>query len=195
MEENTEVEIDRSQGQWFVVNALSGHENKVKNTIEKHLTQEDNDIKIYEILIPTEQVSEVRGGKKTTTTRKFFPGYLLFRMDLYDDDNKLNEKTWYFVRHTQGVIGFVGVADKPAPLPQHEVDDLLDQASGKSEKARPKINFEVGENVRIKDGAFENFEGAIEGIDHERGKLKVLVSIFGRSTPVELEFWQVEREG
>jgi transcriptional antiterminator NusG len=128
-------------------------------------------------------------------TKKFFPGYLLFRMDLYDDDHNLNEKTWSFVRHTQGVIGFVGIANKPAPLPQHEVDDLLDQVSGKSEKARPKINFDIGENVRIKDGAFENFEGAIQDIDHERGKLKVLVSIFGRSTPVELEFWQVEREG
>lgn len=194
MEENVEIEIDRSKGQWFVVNTLSGHENKVKNTIEKHLSQEDDDIVIYEILIPTEQVSEVRQGKKTTTTRKFFPGYILVRMDLYDEDKKLDEKAWYFVRQTQGVIGFVGAGDKPAPLPQYEVDALLDQASGKEEKARPKINFEVGETVRIKDGAFENFEGAIEGIDEERGKLKILVSIFGRSTPVELEFWQVERE-
>ncbi len=198
MEENIEIEveeIDRSEGQWFVVNTLSGHENKVKGTIEKHLLQEDDSIKIYEILIPTEQVSEIRKGKKTTTTRKFFPGYILVRMDLYDKETKkLDEKAWYFVKHTQGIIGFVGSGEKPAALPQHEVDALLDQASGKEEKSRPKINFEVGETVRIKDGAFENFEGAIEGIDPERGKLKILVSIFGRSTPVELEFWQVERE-
>ena len=194
MEENNQAEIDRSKGQWFVVNTLSGHENKVKNTIERYLSQEGDDMHIYEILIPTEQVSEVRAGKKSTTTRKFFPGYILVRMDLYDEDKKLDEKAWYFVRQTQGVIGFVGVADKPVPLPPHEVQAIIDQISGRENKARPKINYEIGETVRIKDGAFENFEGAIEGIDEERGKLKILVSIFGRSTPVELEFWQVERE-
>jgi transcriptional antiterminator NusG len=159
------------------------------------LPQQGDDVKIYEILIPTEQVSEVRQGKKTTTTRKFFPGYILIRMDMYDPETKeLNDKAWYFIRQTQGVIGFIGTGDKPTPLPQHEVDALLAQASGEQEKARPKINYEIGEMVRIKDGAFENFEGAIEGIDHDRGKLNILVSIFGRSTPVELEFWQVERE-
>jgi len=201
--ENTEVSnvdeskpsIDRSKGQWFVVNTLSGHENKVKNTIEKHLENESAlREKIHEILIPVEQVSEIKQGKKTTTTRKFFPGYILVRMDLYDSETKkLDEEAWYFIRQTQGVIGFVGSGDRPVPLPQHEIDDLLDQAEGASEKVRPKIDFEIGEMVRIKDGAFENFEGAIEGIDHERGKLKILVAIFGRSTPVELEFWQVER--
>lgn len=194
-EDEEEEIIDRTQGQWFVVHTLSGHENKVKNTIEKHLTQEGDDIKVYEVLIPTEQVSEVRQGKKTTSTRKFFPGYILIRMDLYDPETKkLDEKSWYFIRQTQGIIGFIGSGDRPTPLPPDEVDALLMQASGKEEKARPKINFEIGENVRIKDGAFENFEGAIEGIDQERGKLNILVSIFGRSTPVELEFWQVERE-
>ena len=187
--------VNRDKGQWFVVHTLSGHENKVKNTIEKHLTREGDDIKVYEVLIPTEQVSEVRQGKKTTSTRKFFPGYILIRMDLYDPETKqLDEKSWYFIRQTQGIIGFIGSGDRPVPLPPAEVEALLMQASGKEEKARPKINFEVGETVRIKDGAFENFEGAIEGIDEERGKLKILVSIFGRSTPVELEFWQVERE-
>jgi transcriptional antiterminator NusG len=191
MEEN----LDRSLGQWFVVNTLSGHENSVKGTIERRLPQEGDGVTIYEILIPTEQVSEVKKGKKTTTTRKFFPGYLLIRMDMYDPETKeLNDKAWYFIRQTQGVIGFIGTGEKPTPLPQYEVDALLAQASGESEKARPKINYEIGEMVRIKDGAFENFEGAIEGIDHDRGKLNILVSIFGRSTPVELEFWQVERE-
>ena len=187
--------IDRSKGQWFVVNTLSGHENKVKNTIERHLdnTPEARD-KIHEILIPMEQISEVKQGKKTTTARKFFPGYMLVRMDLYDPETKkMDDDAWYFIRQTQGVIGFVGRGDRPVPLPPHEVSDLLDQTEGAKEQVRPKIDFEVGETVRIKDGAFENFEGAIEEIDHERGKLKILVAIFGRSTPVELEFWQVER--
>lgn len=200
MEEN-EIKIDNDVdsnsdlGQWFVVHTLSGHENKVKNTIEKHLSREGDDIKVYEVLIPTEQVSEVRKGKKTTTTRKFFPGYILIRMDLYDSETKkLNEKSWYFIRQTQGIIGFIGAGDRPTPLPQDEVNALLMQASGQEQKTRPKIDFEVGETVRIKDGAFENFEGAIEEIDQDRGKVNILVSIFGRSTPVELEFWQIEKE-
>jgi len=195
VQEDHELDAMQDKGQWFVVHTLSGHENKVKNTIEKHLTREGDDIKIYEVLIPTEQVAEVRKGKKTTSTRKFFPGYILIRMDLYDPETKqLNEKSWYFVRQTQGIIGFIGSGDRPTALPPKEVEVLLMQANGEEEKARPKINFEIGETVRIKDGAFENFEGNIEGIDAERGKLNILVSIFGRSTPVELEFWQVERE-
>jgi transcription termination/antitermination protein NusG len=193
MEEN-EFTINTEEGQWFVVHTLSGHENKVKNTLEKYLTIEGDDVKVYEVLIPTEQVSEVRQGKKTTTTRKFFPGYILIRMDLYDPETKkLNEKSWYFIRKTQGIIGFIGSGARPTPLPASEVEALMMQVNGQEEKARPKIDFEVGESVRIKDGAFENFEGNIEGIDHERGKLNILVSIFGRSTPVELEVWQVEK--
>jgi len=115
-------------------------------------------------------------------------------MDLYDVDHQLDEKAWYFVKQTQGVIGFVGTGNHPTPLPQHEIDALIRQVSDHEDKVKPKINFEIGETVRIKDGAFENFEGNIEDIDQDRGKLKIMVSIFGRSTPVELEFWQVERE-
>lgn len=186
-------EQDRSRGRWFVLHTLSGHENKVKETIEQQLRQQGGDLPIYEILIPLEKVSEVRQGRKTTTTRKYFPGYILVRMDLYHEDGKLNERAWYFIRETQGVIGFIGGGDRPLPLPPHEVEALLRQATDREDRAKPKINFAVGEAVRIRDGAFENFEGSIEGIDAERGKLKILVSIFGRSTPVELEFWQVER--
>jgi transcriptional antiterminator NusG len=115
-------------------------------------------------------------------------------MDLYEpDSHKVDEKAWYFVRNIQGVIGFIGGSNSPVPLSQDEVDDLFRQEKSE-EQVKPKILFDIGETVRIKDGAFENFEGVIEEIDNERGKLKLMVSIFGRSTPVELEFWQVERE-
>lgn len=184
---------ERLRGRWFVVHTLSGHENKVKETLEQQLRLQGGDLPLYEVLIPVEKVSEVRQGKKITTTRKYFPGYILLRMDLYHEDGKLNERAWYFVRETPGVIGFVGGGERPVPLPPHEVEALVRQVASHEERAKPKISYAVGEAVRIRDGAFENFEGAIEGIDPERGKLKVLVSIFGRSTPVELEFWQVER--
>jgi transcriptional antiterminator NusG len=187
-----EVTADnRDLGQWFVVHTLSGHENKVRDTILRQLELGDK-FPVYEIYIPTEKVSEVRQGKKTTSTRKFFPGYILVRMDLYDEDNVINEKAWYFIRNVQGVLGFLGGGNRPEPLSAGEVGDLLRQSRGEAE-VKPKIAFEIGETVRIKDGAFENFEGAIQEIDNERGKLRLMVSIFGRSTPVELEFWQVDR--
>jgi transcriptional antiterminator NusG len=197
MEENIEnvtEEINKDKGRWYVVHTLSGQENKVRDNIERQMKVEGPDFTVYEVLIPTEKISEVKQGKKTTSTRKYFPGYILVRMDLYDADNIMDEKIWYFVRETQGVIGFVGGGDRPVPLSDAEVDDLMLQVSGPEEKAKPKIPFDIGETVRIKDGAFENFEGNIEEIDAERGKLKLMVSIFGRSTPVELEFWQVGRE-
>ena len=197
-EENV-LEIDRSKGKWYVVHTLSGQENKVKSKIERLLELDGEGVNVYEVLIPTEKVQEVRQGKKITTTRKLFPGYVYVRMDLYDVDEesgirKVNERNWYFIKNTQGVIGFVGAGDRPMPLLPKEVESLLQQSYGEKERVRPKINFEIGESVRIKDGAFENFEGTIEGIDAERGKLNILVSIFGRSTPVELEFWQVEKD-
>lgn len=186
---------NQDKGQWFVVHTLSGQENRVKESIERQLALESADFPVYEVFIPMERVSEVRQGKKTTSTRKYFPGYILVRMDLYQPEtNKINEKTWYFIRQIQGVIGFVGGGDNPMPLSDSEVADLMRQVTGLEEKAKPKILFNIGETVRIKDGAFENFEGSIEEIDSERGKLKLMVSIFGRSTPVELEFWQVGRE-
>lgn len=189
MSENTENNRDR--GQWFVVHTLSGHENKVRETLLRQLELGDQ-MPVYEVYIPTEKVSEVRQGKKTTTTRKFFPGYILVRMDLYDEEHRIDEKAWYFIRNVQGVLGFLGGSNRPEPLSLSEVSDLLRQSRGEAE-VKPKIAFEIGETVRIKDGAFENFEGVIQEIDNERGKLRLLVSIFGRSTPVELEFWQVDR--
>ena len=192
--------VPDDRGQWFVVHTLSGHENRVRDTILRQIRLSDR-VPVYDAYIPTEKVVEVRRGKKSTTTRKFFPGYILVRMDLYDADGNEDEQAWYFVRNVQGVLGFLGEVvarngarvSKPRPLSPAEVADIMRPASGGESEIKPKITFNVGEVVRIKDGAFENFEGSIQEIDTERGKLKLMVSIFGRSTPVELEFWQVER--
>ena len=134
-----------------------------------------------------------RYGDRRKKTRKRFPGYLLIRMDLYDESGRINERVWHQVRSVQGMLGFLGGENHPEPLSPEEVADIMRPATGGESDIKPKITFSIGEVVRIKDGAFENFEGAINEIDAERGKLKLMVSIFGRSTPVELEFWQVER--
>ncbi|MDD5598240.1 MAG: transcription termination/antitermination protein NusG [Victivallaceae bacterium] len=184
-----------TRGQWFVVHTLSGKENKVRDTLQRQLENEDGKkLPVYEVAIPTEKVSEVRQGKKYTTTRKIFPGYILVRMDLYKPGTSvIDEAAWYFIRNTQGIIGFIGGSDNPVPLEPEEVRNLFHKPE-EEEKVKPKVLFEIGEVVRINSGAFENFEGSIEEIDNERGKLKLMVSIFGRSTPVELEFWQVGRD-
>ena len=193
-EPNVQEEKD-TRGQWFVIHTLSGKENKVRDALQRQLDSEDGkDVPVYEVSIPTEKVSEVRQGKKYTTTRKIFPGYILVRMDLYKPEtSEIDEVAWYFVRNTQGIIGFIGGSDNPVPLSPNEVANLFREAEAE-EQVKPKVLFEIGEVVRINSGAFDNFEGSIEEIDNERGKLKLMVSIFGRSTPVELEFWQVERD-
>jgi transcription termination/antitermination protein NusG len=190
MEEEPQIK----QGKWYVVHTLSGQENRVRDSIQKQVELKSDNIPVYEAFIPTEKVSEIRQGRKTTTTRKFFPGYILVRMDLYDDDNNIIEDAWYFIRNLKGVIGFIGGSNYPTSLTAREVDDLMRQVGEGQDSSKPKIQYEIGETVRIKDGAFENFEGTIEEIDGERGKLKLMVSIFGRFTPVELEFWQVDRD-
>jgi len=193
-EANIQEEEKDIRGQWFVIQTLSGKENKVRDALQRQLDSEDaKDVPVYEVSIPTEKVSEVRQGKKYTVTRKIFPGYILVRMDLYKPENdEIDESAWYFVRNTQGIIGFIGGSARPVPLAPNEVTNLF--RAEEDEKVKPKVLFEIGEVVRINSGAFENFEGNIEEIDNERGKLKLMVSIFGRSTPVELEFWQVERD-
>lgn len=185
------IDENKDQGQWFVIHTLSGHENKVRDTMLRQL-QLNDDLPVYEVYIPTEKISEIRQGAKKETTRKIFPGYILVRMDLYDEDSVINERAWYFVRNIQGVLGFLGGGNKPVALSPAEAGDMLRHSRGDVE-VKPKIIYEVGEVVRIKDGAFENFEGTIQEIDNERGKLKLMVSIFGRSTPAEVEFWQVDR--
>jgi transcriptional antiterminator NusG len=139
-----------------------------------------------------EKVAEVRGGKKTVTTRKLYPGYVFVDMVLLDEGKRVIEKPWYFVRDTPGIIGFVG-GDRPTPTPNDEIESIKAQISESEETEKPKVNFEVGETVKINDGPFLNFSGVIEEIEPDRGKLKVTVNIFGRNTPVELEYWQVEK--
>ncbi len=181
-----------SEKQWFVLHTLTGQEAKVKESIDRRLDKEEMREDLDQVLIPTEKVSEVKKGVKSTITRKFFPGYVLVHLKLYDDHRQVNEKAWYFVRETPGVIGFVG-GEKPAPLRPEEVDVLLFQVEEKKEKVKPKVIYDVGETVKITDGPFMNFTGTVDEVDADRGKLRVSVAIFGRSAPVELEYWQVER--
>lgn len=178
--------------QWFVIHTLSGQEQRVKENIEKRIKTEEMEEFIQQVLIPTEKVAEVKKGKRTTSVRKFFPGYLLVNMQLLDAKGQLMDKPWYFIRDTPGIIGFIG-GERPVPLRKDEVEGLLAQIQERGEKVKPKVNYEVGETVKITEGPFLNCSGVIEEIDPERGKLKVSVAIFGRSTPVELEYVQVER--
>ncbi|HEU5078105.1 MAG TPA: transcription termination/antitermination protein NusG [Opitutaceae bacterium] len=178
--------------QWFALHTLSGQENKVKTYIEKFKKAEELDDYIFEVLLPTEVVSEVKSGKKSTKTRKLYPGYVFINMRLYGDDKKLINKPWYFVKEVAGVIGFVG-GDSPAALRQAEIDEIRSRIEAASGKEVPKVSYEIGEEVKITDGAFANLTGRIDEIDPARGKLKISVSIFGRFTPVELEYWQVQR--
>jgi transcription termination/antitermination protein NusG len=180
------------QKQWFVLHTLSGHEQKVQSNIASRVVQEEMEDYIGEILIPTENVSQVKEGVKKIVKRKFFPGYVLANVALYDEKKILIAETWSFIQETPSVIGFIG-GEAPVPLRDDEVDNILNQVEEKKEKVTPKIQFEPGETVRITDGPFLNFNGVIEEVDPTRGKLKVSVSIFGRSAPVELEYWQADK--
>jgi transcription termination/antitermination protein NusG len=180
------------QRQWFVVHTLSGHEKKVKESIEKHVVIEELGELVGDVLIPMEKVSEVKQGKRSTVNRKFFPGYILVDIALKEDGNTIDERVWHFINETNGVIGFLG-GQKPKALSQPEVDSIFGQMEDKKERVKPKVAFEPGETVEIVDGPFQSFSGMVEEVDPERGKLKVSVAIFGRTTPVELEYWQVER--
>ncbi len=179
--------------QWYVVHVLSGQEQKVHDNLVKRMKTEEMGDYVYDVVLPTERVSEIKRGKKTETTRKFFPGYLIVNMWLFDDDKQLVGKTWYFVRDTPGVIGFAGTKDRPIAMRPQEVEGILAQVRGSEDQVKPKITFAVGEVVKVADGPFQNQSGVVEEIDPVRGKLRVSVSIFGRNTLVDLEYWQVER--
>ena len=176
---------------WYAVQTLSNQEAKVKKYLDKFIEIESMEDSIYEVLMPTENVTEVKNGKKIQKTRKFYPGYVFIHMSLFDEDGQVLQKPWYFVRSTQGIIGFVG-GERPVPLKKEEIDRILTQVKEAEGREVPKIQYEVGEEVKITDGPFLNLTGRIDEIDPERGRLKVSVSIFGRFTPVELEYWQVD---
>ena len=172
--------------QWYVIHTQTGQEVKVKSTLETKIRQTGGAESIGQILVPTERVAEIRGGKKRISERKFFPGYLLVQMELTDEN-------WHLVRTTAGVTGFIGAGRKPVALSEDEVNEILRQTEARKDKPTPRVMFSKGEGVRVIEGPFTNFSGAIEEVNTQRGKLRVMVSIFGRQTPVELEFWQVER--
>ncbi len=180
------------RSQWFVIHTLAGQEQKVKDSLEKRVKSEEMAEFLHEVLVPMERVAEVRNGKKTVTNRKLYPGYVFVDMVLLDEANRVLEKPWYFVRETQGIIGFVG-GERPTPTPGDEIESIKAQISESEDTEKPKVAFNVGETVKINDGPFLNFGGVIEEIDPDKGKLKVTVNIFGRNTPVELEYWQVEK--
>jgi len=179
------------RNQWFIIQTLSGQEHKAKDSIEKRIKTEEMQDYVKEVLVPMEKVVEVRNQKKTVSNRKLWPGYVFVDMVLLDENRKVIEKSWYFIRETPGVIGFL--SDPPQPTPTEEVEAIKAQISASEETEKPKVNFAVAETIKINNGPFLNFSGIIEEIDPERGKLKVTVNIFGRNTPVELEYWQVEK--
>jgi transcription termination/antitermination protein NusG len=172
--------------QWFVVHTYSGFENRAKLNIEERVKNLGKGDLFSEILVPTETVVELVKGKRRTSQRKIFPGYILIKMEL-------NEETWHIVRDTPKITGFAGDGTKPIPISEKEVEDILSQMKEGVSKAKPKVSFGEGDSVRVIDGPFANFIGTIEEVKPEKRKLKVLVSIFGRATPVELDFIQVEK--
>ena len=187
--------------QWFVLHTLTGQENKAFKSIEARVKLERMEDYIGRCVIPTERVTEKKDGKKRTMVKKFFPGYVLCELALYDESRGLDEKgkkaiyerTWQFLRETPGVIGFVG-GDRPMPLKQSEIDAiLLDKPAGASSVERPKVNFTVDETVKIVDGAFMGLTGQVSMVDPDKGKLKVEVNIFNRKVQVDAEYWQVEK--
>jgi len=171
---------------WYVVHVYSGFEKKIAQQIKEQAAQSGLADQFEEVLVPTEQVMEVRRGQKVNTEHKFFPGYVLVKMDLTDD-------AWHLVKNTPKVTGFLGSKTKPSPISEAEAIRILKQNQEGVERARPAVLFEIGEQVRVADGPFTSFNGTVEEVDEDKGRLKVSVSIFGRSTPVELEYGQVEK--
>lgn len=173
--------------QWFVLKVQSNREKSIRDSLLRRVKREGLEPLFGEVIIPTEKVVETKAGKKRTIERKLYPGYIMVQMVLTDE-------TWYLVRDTSGVGDFTGAAGKPIPMQEEEIKRMLGQEETKeAEPAKIKIDLQAGETVKIKDGTFESFEGSIEAVDDASGKITVLIEIFGRSTPVELEYWQVEK--
>ena len=181
-EAEAEAEVSKS---WYVIHTYSGFEQKVKTSLEEQFGRSLFKEALGEIVIPVEDVVEIRKGKKKISSKKFFPGYVLISVDMSQD-------IWYMIKNTAKVTGFLGGGGKPVPLSEEEVTTIKGQISGETSQPRPKFSFEKGESVRVIDGPFINFNGTVDEVNQEKGKVKVMVSIFGRATPVELEFPQVE---
>ncbi len=177
-------EPENPNRKWYVIHTYSGYENKVKANLERRVKTMEKEDKIFRVLVPTEEEYEFKDGKKKITKKKIFPGYVLVEMIMEDD-------SWYVVRNTPGVTGFVGSGSRPVPLQEKEMHSILRRVG--IEEARPKVDFSVGEGVRVISGPFQHFSGIIQELQPEKGKLRVLVSLFGRDTPVELDFSQVEK--
>ena len=177
---------DVSTKQWYIVHTYSGFENKVSESLQQRVQAYGLQADIGDVLIPTEDVVEMRGGRRVVSSKRFFPGYILVEMNMSDH-------AWHVVRNTPKVTGFVGAGSKPTPLTREEVDQILLQVTVAAEKPKPKYTFEKGDQVRINEGPFTSFNGVVDDVNLDRNTLKVLVTIFGRSTPVELDFLQVEK--
>ncbi len=171
---------------WYIIHTYSGFEKKVAETLKSRIDAAGVSDQFGEIMVPTEDVIEMRGGKKVVTPKLFYPGYVLVEMDM-------NDETWHLVRSTPRVTGFVGSSQKPSPLTSEEVDRIVHKVEVAAEHPKPKLRFDKGENIKITDGPFKDFTGLVDEINDDRSTLRVLVTIFGRSTPVELDFYQVEK--
>jgi len=180
------IEVKREK-RWYVVHAYSGMEKSVQRALIERINRARMSERFGEILVPTEEVIEIKNGQRTVTERRFFPGYVMVEMEMTDE-------TWHLVKNTNKVTGFVGgKSNRPTPIPQHEVEKILQQMRDGVDKPRPKVLYEVGELVRIKEGAFTDFHGNVEEVNYEKSRVRVAVTIFGRATPVELEFEKVEK--
>ena len=185
MSDNEAIKPEEAEDvRWYVVHTYSGYENKVRQNLEHRIESMDMRNQIFHVVVPTEEEIEIKNGQRRTVQKKVFPGYVLVQMRLTDD-------SWYVVRNTPGVTSFVGMGTKPTPLAEDEVKFILRQME--EEAPRVKVNYEIGQTVKITDGPFTDFEGIVDGIDEERGRVRVLVSFFGREAPVELDFLQVVR--
>lgn len=179
---------------WYVLHALSGQENKALDNLKKRIVLDEMTeyVDVEDVRIPTETVVEVKNNKQKKTVRKLYPGYILAKMAVYDDDRQLMPKPWKFVQDTPGLIGFIG-GDRPVALRPEEAARMIEQFESSTETVKPKVVYELGETVRVTEGPFQGQSGVVEKVDEARGKLSVSISIFGQSVSVDLEYWQVER--
>jgi transcriptional antiterminator NusG len=180
-----------SPTRWFVLRVPSNLENRMRDKLKQRLANEELEAFVPSVLVPTESVSEIKGGKKKVVQRKLYPGYLMVEMQL-DDENKIPEPVWFLIRETAGIGDFVGADRTPVPMDEHEVERILSGMRTTDERPALRINFKVGDRVKINEGPFESYNGVVDEVNEAKGMVRVIVTIFGRETPVELEYWQVE---